>query len=148
MSAESYIMATEELAWLPEERRAELAREIEAEACWPNVATLMEKRASGSPLERGALLALARRIAEKAVVSPKRHGAVIFTRIQLDEAQRLVMTDPRASLVHTRPAGALLEILGLLDPDSPLTTAEVAELWETVRRRYCAAASGNVTALL
>lgn len=148
MSASHFARKCDALNWLPGDRIEALGKAIEAQPQWPQVEAILKARATGVRVSQRQLVEVAGSVAREASVDSHRDGAVVYAREQLEQAEAHVAATPQADVVHTTPAGAMLEMLDLLGLESPLTTDEAADLWTLVNKRFAAAATGNVTAFL
>lgn len=133
------------LNWLPAHRQDSLAREIEADPHYAEFRAHIDAVERDDAPEPDALLALAMKIARGSDLSIERDGTVLFSGDQQKFAERHVAANDGADVIHSRPAGAMLELLNLF---SALEKLEAYAAWDALGVRIAHRAAGNVTAFV
>ncbi len=148
MSYTKIIKENKALNWMSDQKQAELLSEIKADTAFPIFDATMQKIMAGNKPGITELLDASMEIALKSDLTIETDRAVYFSGVTQPQAENFVAQNPEFQLIHTRPAGAMLEMLSLFGDGNDLTAEEAYQPWYVLAARYAETAKGNITAFL
>ena len=109
---------------------------------------ILESRATEQDICPSFLLKVAMEVALAAKVDTKKDRSVFFSGTTQTAAETFVAENPDFDVIHSRPAGAMLEVLNLFSQESGLTREEAYQPWNILATRYALEASGDIKAMI
>lgn len=148
MSLRKWIANNDALNWLPEKRQEQLVDEISNQEHFDEFEKLMLRIEQQDNVSAYEILETAITIALHSDLDVPKDKAVYFSGSTQKLAEDFVATHDGYHVIHSRPAGAMLELLGLFNDDNDLTSEEAYQPWYMLAARYARSAAGNITAFL
>lgn len=145
---QSIIKENKALNWMSDDRQKALISEIKNDPAFPIFDRCMQEIVSGNKPSIATLLDASMEIALTSDLTIDADRAVYFSGVTQPQAEDFVAKNPDFQLIHTRPAGAMLEMLSLFGEDNDLTAEEAYQPWYVLAARYAETAKGDITAFL
>lgn len=148
MSLRKWFKNNDSLNWMPEKRQERLIDEIKRQEHFAEFEALMLRIERKENVSAYEILETAITIALHSDLDVPKDKAVYFSGTTQQLAESFVAAHDDYQVIHSRPAGAMLELLGLFSEGNDLTSEEAYQPWYMLAARYARASQGNVTAFL
>ncbi len=145
------LMKTHALRWINYNKTCALAQELQKITLFTDNFDLFEKRVSGFALDQEELKTLEElsiKIAETVATDTSPNSLVLFSGETMVDAETYVSAHHEYVLIHSLPAGAMLEMLNLFDKNLSLLDDARRKPWNILAKRLCEQAQGNVKAII
>jgi len=141
----NWIHQTKRLQGLPEYRLMILAKEIKKDVNYPDFKSYLHTLAANVTPSAADLLILAIKIALHSDVNVSENRLILFSGEGQQKAEKFISENDDYDVIHSRPAGAMLEILDLFHETTPIDWNEAYHPWNLLAARLTENAQGNVT---
>jgi hypothetical protein len=134
--------------WLPPKLMTQLIADMTRDPLCDRVCHYLQNTSKNDPRSVYTRLVLAQEICQRSDLDLRPDKSVFFSGATKTQAEKFIAQNPSYEAIHTRPAGAFLELLNLFDPQNGIDYQDAYQAWFTIAARYSEAVQGNVTAIL
>ena len=148
MTIASWISQSPSLNWLTPARQELLAQTIKTEKTYTLFENFMANKADGNFFKTSDLLDTATLIAEHADTRIEKNRTVLFSGSVQEQAENFISNNDNHHVIHSCPAGAMLEMLDLFNPKTGLNRQDSYQPGNILAARLAEYARGDITAFI